>query len=222
MDMPATHADKLNNIPVGSLVDLEILTPTSSKRVKTEMVGLLDEKFIILNFPTAKRLPGANDYLRDGVTVVVRALIEGDDGQIIAFRQQIKSIASHPVRLIFINYPKQVQLFSLRSQTRIPTLLPAKLKLSDDKVLDGVIKDISLTGAMFDVKTDADLESIKDSQCTVVLGSNSKGFEGEVCSVKDHYAGVRCGIKLLASKEEMKAFMKEHFIDPAMIELDAD
>lgn len=176
--MPATHADKLNNIPVGSLVDLEILTPTSSKRVKTEMVGLLDEKFIILNFPTAKRLPGGNDYLRDGVTVVVRALIEGDDGQIIAFRQQIKSIASHPVRLIFINYPKQVQLFSLRSQTRIPTLLPAKLKLSDDKVLDGVIKDISLTGAMFDVKTDADLESIKDSQCTVVLGSNSKGFEG--------------------------------------------
>ena len=131
-------------------------------------------------------------------------------------------IASHPVRLIFINYPKQVQLFSLRSQTRIPTLLPAKLKLSDDKVLDGVIKDISLTGAMFDVKTDADLESIKDSQCTVVLGSNSKGFEGEVCSVKDHNTGVRCGIKLLASKEEMKAFMKEHFIDPAMIELDAD
>ena len=107
-------------------------------------------------------------------------------------------------------------------QTRIPTLLPAKLKLSDDKVLDGVIKDISLTGAMFDIKTDADLESIKDSQCTVVLGSNGKDFEGEVCSVKDHNAGVRCGIKLLASKEEMKAFMKEHFIDPAMIELDAD
>lgn len=40
--------------------------------------------------------------------------------------------------------------------------------------------------------------------------------------MKDHNTGVRCGIKLLASKEEMKAFMKEHFIDPAMIELDAD
>lgn len=216
-DRLTAHSDKLISIPVGSLVDLEIFTATSSKRVKTEMVGLLDNKFIILNFPTTKRLPRGNDYLKEGVTVVVRALLEGDDGQVIAFRQKIKSVASHPVRLIFINFPKQVQLFSLRSQTRIPTLLPAKLKLNDDKVLSGVVKDISLTGALFDVKSETELENIKDMACVVMLGSTGKDFKGEICSVKDHNTGVRCGIKLLASEEEMRAFMKEHFIDPAMI-----
>ncbi|MDC9511185.1 PilZ domain-containing protein [Pseudoalteromonas sp. Angola-4] len=217
--MPHSNLDKLHQLTTGRVVDLEIVTPTSSKRVKTEFIGLLENKFIILNYPSSKRLPAANDYLRDGVMVVVRAVIEGSGGQVIAFRQQVMSIASHPTRLIFINYPTQVQLFALRAQTRIPTLLPAKLTLSDDRVLEGVIKDISLTGVMFDVRGDQSDENIKDMQCTVTVDTNNKAFTGEICSVKPHAAGVNCGIKLLASEEEMKAFMKEHFIDPAMLEL---
>ncbi|GAA61681.1 hypothetical protein P20652_3570 [Pseudoalteromonas sp. BSi20652] len=216
--MPASNLAKLHQLIAGGIVDLEILTPTDSKRIKTEFIGLLENKFIILNYPNTKRLPAVVDYLRDGVTVVVRALIEGEGGQVIAFRQQIMSVSSHPARLIFINFPKQVQLFALRSQTRIPTLLPAKLKLSDERILNGVIKDISFTGVMFDVKSDKELENIKDMQCTVMLNSSDKNFKGEVCSVKDHSSGVRCGIKLLATEDEMKVFMKEHFIDPSVLE----
>ena len=213
--MLVTNLDKLHKLVSGSMVDLEILTPTDSKRLKTEFIGLLDDKFIILNYPNAKRLVKAGDYLNDGVSVVVRALV---GGQVIAFRQQIMSIAFHPTKLIFIHFPKQVQLFALRSQTRIPTLLPAKLKLSDDRVLEGIIKDISLTGIMFDVRGDQQDENLKDMQCTVILNSRDKDFEGEICSVKEHAAGVRCGIKLLASEDEMKTFMKEHFIDPSALE----
>ncbi|WP_166421563.1 flagellar brake protein [Pseudoalteromonas sp. Z1A8] len=216
--MPTSNLDKLHQLTTSGLVDLEILTPTDSKRVKTEFVGLLENKFIILNYPNSRRLPASSDYLRDGVMVVVRALIEGGGGQVIAFRQQIMSVASHPAKLIFINYPKQVQLFALRSQTRIPTLLPAKLKLSDDRILEGLIKDISLTGVMFDIRGVQQDENIKDMQCTVILNSSDKSFEGEICSVKEHVAGVRCGIKLLASEDEMKTFMKEHFIDPSALE----
>ncbi|MDN3391339.1 flagellar brake protein [Pseudoalteromonas sp. APC 3691] len=216
--MPTSNLDKLHQLTTSGLVDLEILTPTDSKRVKTEFVGLLENKFIILNYPNSRRLPASSDYLRDGVMVVFRALIEGSGGQVIAFRQQIMSVASHPAKLIFINYPKQVQLFALRSQTRIPTLLPAKLKLSDDRILEGLIKDISLTGVMFDIRGDQQDENIKDMQCTVILNSSDKSFEGEICSAKEHVAGVRCGIKLLASEDEMKTFMKEHFIDPSALE----
>lgn len=220
--MPTSNLDKLHQLTTSGLVDLEILTPTDSKRVKTEFVGLLENKFIILNYPNSRRLPASSDYLRDGVMVVVRALIEGSGGQVIAFRQQIMSVASHPAKLIFINYPKQVQLFALRSQTRIPTLLPAKLKLSDDRILEGLIKDISLTGVMFDIRGDQQDENIKDMQCTVILNSSDKSFEGEICSAKEHVAGVHCGIKLLASEDEMKTFMKEHFIDPSALEPTVD
>ena len=48
--MPHSNLDKLHQLTTGRLVDLEIVTPTSSKRVKTEFIGLLENKFIILNF----------------------------------------------------------------------------------------------------------------------------------------------------------------------------
>jgi len=223
--MPTTNLEKLHQIMIGGMVDLEILTATSSKRVKTEFIGLLDKRFVILNYPNAKRFPAASDYLYDGEMVVVRALIEGSGGQVIAFRQQLMSVSSHPVRLLFINFPNQVELFDLRSQTRIPTLLSAKLKLSDDRILDGVIKDISLTGIKFDLKDKAQAENIKGMQCSIILDSSNrqaKDFKGEICSVKEHAQGVYCGIKLLASEEEMKSFMGDHFIDPSILQSETE
>ena len=49
--MPTTNLEKLHQIMIGGMVDLEILTATSSKRVKTEFIGLLDKRFVILNYP---------------------------------------------------------------------------------------------------------------------------------------------------------------------------
>ncbi len=91
--MPKTrHQLNLENlalITAGSIVDVEILTPTTSKRIKTEFVGLLHDRFVILNYPTAKRLSNATEYLKDGVVVIVRAVLESGGGQVIAFRQHV-------------------------------------------------------------------------------------------------------------------------------------
>ena len=223
--MPKTkqqlNLENLALINAGSIVDVEILTPTTSKRIKTEFVGLLNNRFVILNYPTAKRLNNATEYLKDGVVVIVRAVLESGGGQVIAFRQQVMSVSSHPARLIYLNFPTQVQLFSLRSETRIPTLLPAKLKLSDKRELHGVIKDISVTGVMFDVKGKDDLSELKNTQCNIVLDKTNKGiteFSGQICSIKSRAAGAQFGIQLLASEDEMKAFMKDHFIDLSVLE----
>ncbi|WP_213611837.1 flagellar brake protein [Pseudoalteromonas sp.] len=217
--MATTNLEKLHQITTGGMVELEILTPTSSRRIKTEFIGLLENKFIILNYPNAKRLPMASDYLYDGIMVVVRALIEGSEGHVIAFRQQIMSVSSHPARLLFIRFPTQVQLFELRSQARIPTLFPAKLKLTDQKpFLEGIIKDISLTGVMFDIKTTLTINDIKDARCNVIFDSETE-YEGQICSVKKHAKGIYCGIRLFASEEQMKTLMGDHFIDPSALEV---
>ncbi len=218
--MLTTNMRKLNQIVMGGIVDVEILMPTSSLRVKTEFIGLLENKFIILNYPSAKRLPMASDYLRDGVMVVVRALIEGSGGHIIAFRQQLMSVASHPAKLLFIQYPSEVELFDLRSQARIPTLFPAKLKLTNEQPpFEGVIKDISLTGVMFNIKTTQEIGEIKDMRCIVVFNCNTE-YEGQICSVKKHANGICCGIRLFASEEQMKTLMGDHFIDPSALEVE--
>ena len=93
------NLDKLAYIPAGSIVDVEIITPIDSKRVKTEFIGLLNEQHIILNYPSARRLINSGELIKEGVMVIVRAVLESGGGQVIAFRQQIKAVASHPYRL---------------------------------------------------------------------------------------------------------------------------
>ncbi len=99
--------------------------------------------------------------------------------------------------------------------------MPAKLKLSDERELHGVIKDISVTGVMFDIKGLDDLSELKNTQCNIVLDEKDKGiteFSGQICSIKSRAAGAQFGIQLTASEDEMKAFMKKHFIDLSVLE----
>ncbi|MCQ8880068.1 flagellar brake protein [Pseudoalteromonas shioyasakiensis] len=223
--MPKTklqlNLEKLALITAGTIVDVEILTPTDSKRVKTEFVGLLNDRFIVLNYPSVRRLPNAGEYLQDGVVLIIRAVLESGGGQVIAFRQQVMSVASHPAKLIFLNFPKQVQMFSLRSHTRIPTLLPAAIKFSDDREQQGIIKDISATGVMFEIKSKDDLSATKNTQCNILLNKENQGmreFSGEICSVRSLATHVQFGVQLHASEDEMKKFMKDHFIDLSVLE----
>ncbi|WP_404341615.1 flagellar brake domain-containing protein [Pseudoalteromonas mariniglutinosa] len=214
------NCEKLAHIPAGSLVDVEIITPVASKRVKTEFIGLLQEQFVILNYPSTKRLANMSDYLKDGVTLVVRAVLESGGGQVIAFRQQIHAISSHPARLLFIDFPKQVQYFNLRAEARIPTLFPAVVKINDEQKLTGVIKDISLTGVLFDVKSKDDFSALKRSQCKVLLdqkNNTENEFQGQICSIRVTSETTQFGIQLLASEAEMNAFMKHHLIDLSVL-----
>ncbi len=218
--MPKTqqqlNLEKLTYIPAGSVVDVEIITATESKRVKIEFIGLLNEQYIILNYPPAKRLPNAGDFIKEGVMVIVRAVLESGGGQVIAFRQQIKAVASHPCRLIFLHFPQQVQLFSLRSEARIPTLFPAKLVI-DEQVYEGVIKDISLAGVQFEINSEADLSHLKAQACQVVL--SKREFTGKVCRVRKRESGYQLGVQLNTSENEMNVFMKEHLIDLSVLEI---
>ena len=62
-------------------------------------------------------------------------------------------------------------------------------------------------------------------QCSIILDSSNKqvkDFQGEICSVKEHVQGAYCGIKLLASEEEMKSFMGDHFIDPSILQSETE
>lgn len=212
--------ENLGQITPGSLVDLEVITPTSSKRVKTEYIGLSKERFVLLSYPAAKRAVTLNGYLKDGCTVIVRAVLESGGGQVIAFRQQVVSITSHPTKLLFIGFPEQVQLISLRAQPRIPTLIPAKL-ISEQQEIAGIIKDVSVNGILFDVKSKENFSHLKNTTCKVTLDSKTSGvteFEGEICSVRARTDSVQFGIQLLASEGDMKTFMQNHFIDISALE----
>ncbi|WP_249348285.1 flagellar brake domain-containing protein [Pseudoalteromonas aurantia] len=69
----------------------------------------------MLKHPSSKRLGAAIDYIKEGCKVIVWALLEHGEGQVIAFKTTIQSITSHPARLIFLTLSAQVQTYCLRA-----------------------------------------------------------------------------------------------------------
>ncbi|QTH70390.1 flagellar brake domain-containing protein [Pseudoalteromonas xiamenensis] len=211
----------LNKIVAGSLIDVEILMPATSKRVKTEFVGLLEGQFIVLNHPNPKRLGAALDYIKEGAQVIVRALLEQSGGQIIAFKAHIKSVTVHPARLIFIHFPESVQLIKLRNHTRIPTLIPATFCIPNYNTL-GVIKDISLKGLQLHVQEPHVPEDLKETLCSIKLTGKDEEhitLQGQVCSIKQESVTTHLGIKLLCEQSKIENVLKDYLIDLSVIEL---
>ncbi|MBQ4851282.1 flagellar brake protein [Pseudoalteromonas sp. MMG012] len=204
-------------IPAGSVIDVEVIMPAGSKRLKTEFVGQLDAQFLVLNFPSSKRLGAAVDYIKEGTQVIVRALLEHGEGQVIAFKTTIKAMTSHPARLIFLMPPKQVQTYCLRAQTRVPTLIPAVINLADHSCV-GVIKDISLSGLQFDIHHEDgnDSENMKEQDCKVLLeGKNNQQItlSGSICSLHPQDDTIALGIRLTGEQNTMESILKEYLID---------
>jgi len=214
----------ISQLPTGSTVDIEVVMPAGSKRSKTEFVGYMSRQYIILNYPSAQRLGAALDYVKEGTYVVVRAVLEQGDGQIIAFKSMIKAVTTHPTKLIFLFLPRVVQSYQLREQVRIPTLIPAVFQTSDHSEI-GVIKDISLSGLQFDLHCDdvCPNTDLKERDCEILLeGKQNQQFKfnGEICRVKQKEGLVMLGIKLRNDQTFMEAIMKEYLIDLSVLQAD--
>ncbi|NUZ11591.1 flagellar brake protein [Pseudoalteromonas sp. McH1-7] len=205
----------LTAISAGSLVDIEICLPASSKRIKTEYVGLLQGAFLILNHPNPKRLGAALDFVMEGTTVIVRALLENGDGQVIAFRSQIKAVSVHPARLIFLYPPEKIQTYKLRAQSRVPTLIPAHFQHSNKNEV-GVIKDISLSGLQLDL-TSADMPDLQEgAKCSVLIEGkegNQITLEGDVRKIRQHDDILSLGIHLTSEPGVIRGVLKDYLID---------
>ena len=95
------------------------------------------------------------------------------------------------------------------------TLFSACLN-TDEQKYQGLIKDISLTGVQFDIKSDVDLSFLKEQSCNLVL--NKHEFAGKVCSVRKNASSYQLGLQLNTGEEQMKSFMKEHLIDFSVLD----
>ncbi|WP_440054622.1 flagellar brake domain-containing protein [Pseudoalteromonas sp. T1lg65] len=209
------HLQPLQTLPTGSFVDIEVCMPASSKRVKTEYVGMWNHTYLIVNYPNPKRLGAAADYVSEGTSVIVRALLENAEGQVIAFKSHIRAVSVHPVKLVFIDMPDNLECYELRTHTRIPTYIPAKFSCSDVKEAC-VVRDISLNGLQLEVETKKP-ETFKEGQkCEVTLvvkSGTSVPLTGEVRSIKKKGFQLSLGIHLTAKVDEVKKVLNEYLID---------
>ncbi|GFD88698.1 hypothetical protein KUL152_09240 [Tenacibaculum sp. KUL152] len=139
----------LKTLDPGDVVDLQIAMPAAPKRVKTEYVGMLVDECLLFHIPNSAKWITVRDALTVGNDVVVRSVLEGDTGQVIAFRVKVLKLMSKPSGLLVTTFPRRIESIGLRSVKRVQLGISVSLKSEvypDDETVSGIIVDISPKG----------------------------------------------------------------------------
>lgn len=145
---------KLRSLRPGSQLDIQITTPTVTKRARTEFVGMDGTRSIIMQYPDEAKWGAIRELIYVDNTLIVRAILEDETGEVIAFKVKISMILNKPGQLIFTSFPLSLQSIDLRAEKRAKTSIP--VTLSDEQgnnlIASGLIKDISNSGCRVEVE----------------------------------------------------------------------
>jgi len=159
MKIQAAHIQKLEgdslSIPLGAMVLVEF--DGLRQRFRTEFVGMERGKYLQLRLPRSINL---RSMLHKDRPLTIRYL--GGGGRISGFKTLVLAQSPQPFPLLFLEYPRTVEVLNQRESERVNCFLPATL-VRDDIELPCVISDISVTGcrALLDLDPDAPALSVE-------------------------------------------------------------
>ena len=131
------------------------LTTVKSKMSAT-LVGMKPKKYLIVEQPTVRGLPYR---MEEGTEWSANFL---NKGTIVGFSTSVLGASRHPFPLVFLSYPDQAELTSLRQDKRYPVNIKAGCHVvepvnAERKPEAGLVRDISeggcqmLTGSTFGI-----------------------------------------------------------------------
>ena len=127
---------------------LKIQLEGSQSRLTSELIGVDEGKYLIINMPPIQSMGNAASSIYKGGNIVVRYVHKGT---VFGFKSRITHFITTPVKLIFIEYPKKIENQNLRAHKRIECYLPANAKIADNTV-EGTATDLSKEGCLFTAK----------------------------------------------------------------------
>ncbi|NMH58478.1 PilZ domain-containing protein [Alteromonas ponticola] len=139
----------LHALKPSTLVDLQIATPTSPKRVKTQYIGMDAPHGILFQVPNSPNWKFTRDLLTPGNSIVVRYVLEGGVGHVIAFRVKVIKLITKPFGILITTFPKSLQTFGLREEKRAQPGIAVSVETSEqsaDTKIHGIIVDVSSKG----------------------------------------------------------------------------
>ncbi len=143
------NLESLRTLVPGDTVDLQIAMPAAPKRVKTDYIGMLIDECLLFHIPTSAKWITVRDALTVGNDIVVRSVLEGDTGHVIAFKVKVLKLLSKPSGLLITTFPKRIESIGLRAVKRaqlgVSVTLEADVYPSDENVT-GIIIDLSEKG----------------------------------------------------------------------------
>ena len=189
----------------GTEIQLEIDGVAS--RLQTQLIGIDTDRILIVKTPTMSQIGGINVKLFAGNRVIVRYVFEG---VVYGFETAIVEAISSPLRLLFLAYPKLVTARTIRSNPRINTSLPARLKAGETGA-DGTVTDISISGCQLEMRRDhlpatAKLDVDTDVELTLQLPGVGGDFQirGKLRSVRSGERKLEAGISFGELEEQVQ------------------
>ncbi len=205
----------------GKPLDLQINLPIKA-RIKVPLIGYEVGNNIILKYPNISQLGTHRDLFVEGNVVIVRYLLEGEQGECFAFKTSIKSVVKFPEKYLVLNYPTSIETRQLRLHQRIATHLPASIVIRGDEErqnsesMDGIIEDISPRGCGFAFKTNN--QNLKVNQTAVFINiknlmNGELNIPAKVCNSRNENGKVCVGIKFTGDREPINRLLEYLFID---------
>ncbi len=124
--MAGDHFDTEKRISIELGTQLEIEIEGVPTRFKSSLVGIEPDEYLIIKAPEAALPDSIKNKLFRGNQIVVRYLCKGT---LFGIQSQLVQVTSTPIRLLFVEYPKTIENYDLRSHERIDCFFPAKIKM---------------------------------------------------------------------------------------------
>lgn len=206
----------LQQLVVGSVVDLQISTPTAPKRVKTNYIGTEFPHCMLFQVPSESRWGYLKDILVPNVEVVFRFVLEGAEGKVIAFRSAIIKVITHPSNILFVELPKSLQVLALRQHKRLTPGIKATLVTEESHkafTSDCMIIDVSFQGCRCVLDASPDFPHLENGKTVKIQVGNDQNSQiasvvknNNIAQSKQFY-----GIKFSEETENVKKLLN-HFI----------
>ena len=188
----------LSLLQAGATVTIDMMSPAGKKgKFRTYFVGYVPKDYILIQYPESTKLGSFSQYIKPGLNVTVRGLIEAQEGAVVAFVTSIRQTMQAPSKLMVLEFPYKVSLQKLRSKVRIETSLNAKIGI-DNEYFEAKIGNISVTGCQVLVHNALSLMMSNDKEIEVVIeefnGKDNLKLVGMIRNVKKQSNDVSLGV----------------------------
>jgi len=228
--LKAEDTVKIQSMRPGMWVDIQADTPTTTKRARTDLIGIDHQKGTFL-----LRMPDENKYgnLRDAIyptnEIIMRLILEEDTGAVVALKSTVRSLLAQPLNYILVDFPSMLQSQPLRSEDRARISLLVEVTLARESSDDadsndnkdgftGHIVDISGAGCRLAVPANQAMAVMKNRQSIQMRIKKSDGeqtqLKGVIKNCKQeplqHFYGVKFDE---ANKRALKELLMQLMIE---------
>ncbi|MAL84030.1 MAG: glycosyltransferase [Idiomarina sp.] len=213
---------KLTYLRPGDMIDVEFAAATKV-RTKLQLVGFDTGNYLLLKQPNPRIDGSYADVLFEGNPVIVRLVLEGETGECIAFKTNIRAVSNIPFRLLYLDYPKQVENRALRAQKRVRTHIPVDVTADNSqtdsrkKLASGVVVDISSAGCRILFKAQSEGSNVTHMNIKISIGSGSQKdlltLSGQIMNQRKERGMISVGVRFTDDEAHINDVFDHLLID---------